>query len=79
MNQHRNLATGENLDHLVVEDERGNAPCEAMTMRATFRPRSIDDRLVGMFILNLDRLAYDAGSTFHQNPELKAVSSSARK
>jgi hypothetical protein len=73
---------GENLDRLAAEDERGNAVAAVRGHDdeiATFRLRSIDDRLVGMFILDLDRLAYDAGSTLHQNPELKAVSSSARK
>ena len=37
-------------------------PCEAMTIRSQpFDPCSIDDRLVRMLVLNLDRLARDAG------------------
>ena len=33
-------------------------PCEAMTIRSQpFDDRRIDDRLVGMFVLDMDRLA----------------------
>src|SRR5690349_719790 len=64
MDQHRDLAMGENLDRLAAQDDRGDAMAAVRghdDQIATLRPRGIDDRLVRMLVLNLDRLACDAG------------------
>ena len=63
MDEHRDLAVREDLHRLAAEDDRGHT---VTTMRshddeiATFRVRGIDDRPVGMLMLDLDCLACDA-------------------
>lgn len=60
MDQYRDLAMREYLDRLAAEDEGGDA---VAAMRGhddkvtALRDRRIDDRLVGMFVLDMDRLA----------------------
>jgi len=65
MDEYRDLAMGEDLERLAAEDDRGDAVA-AMGGHddevTAFRNRGIDDRLVGMLMLNLDRLAFDACS-----------------
>ena len=63
MDQHRNLAMREDLDRLAAEDERGDAMSAVRghyDQVAVFRFCSVDDRAVGMLMLDLDRLACDA-------------------
>ena len=65
MDEYRNLAMRQDLDRLAAEDERGDAVAAVRgheNQVAAFRVRSIDDRLVGMLMLDLDSLACDAGS-----------------
>jgi len=63
MDHHRNLGVCEYLERLAAENDRSNTMA---TVRghddeiAAFRFRCIDDRLVGMLMLDLDRLARDA-------------------
>ena len=63
MDQYRDLGMREHLDRLAAEDDRGEAMA---AMRGhddkvtAFRLRGIDDRLVGMLLLDLDHLAWDA-------------------
>ena len=63
MDKHRDLGVREHLDRLASEDDRGDA---APAVRghhnkvATLRLRGIDDRPVGMLILDTDQLARDA-------------------
>ena len=63
MDEYRNLGMCEYLDRLAAEDDRGDA---VAAMRGhddkvtAFRLRGIDDRLVGMLMLELDHLACDA-------------------
>ena len=63
MDQYRDLAMREYLDRLAAEDDRGDA---VAAMRGhddkvtAFRLRGIDDRLVGMLMLDMDHLACDA-------------------
>src|SRR6185312_9035617 len=63
MNQYGDLGMSEYFDRLAAEDNRGDP---VATVRghddqvAAFRPRGIDDRLVGMLMLDLDHLACDA-------------------
>src|ERR1700751_511513 len=55
---------GEDLYRHAAEDDRGDAMAAVRShgyQIAALRPRSIDDRLVRMLVLNLDRLACDAG------------------
>ena len=63
MDQYRNLGMCEYLDRLAAEDDRGD-PVAAMRGHddkvTAFRLRGIDDRLVGMLLLNMDHLAWDA-------------------
>ena len=63
MDQYRDLGMREYLDRLAAEDNRGNAVA-AMGGHdnevTAFRHRGIDDRLVGMLMLDLYHLACDA-------------------
>ena len=52
----------EDLDRLAAKDDRGDAVAAVRghdDQVAAFRCRGIDDRLVGMLMLDLDRLAGD--------------------
>jgi hypothetical protein len=57
----------EDLDRLAAEHDHGNA---AAAVRghdneiASFQPRGIDDRLMGMLMLNPHRLAHDDAGCF---------------
>src|SRR5580704_810581 len=65
MDQHGDLAMGEDLDRLAAEHDRGNATAAVRghdDQVAAFQSRGSDDRLVGMLMFDLDRLACDAGS-----------------
>jgi len=60
MDQYRDLGMGEYLDRLAAEDERGDAVAAVRGHDdevTAFRHRGIDDRLVGMLILDMDPLA----------------------
>ena len=63
MDQYRDLGVREYLDRLAAEDDRGDAVaavrCHDDKVTA-FRHRGIDDRLVGMLMLDMDDLACDA-------------------
>jgi hypothetical protein len=64
MDQDRDLGMREDLDRLAAEDDRGDAVTAVRghdDQVTAFRRRGIDDRLVGMLILHMDRLACDAG------------------
>ena len=53
----------QNLDCLAAEDERGDAAAPVRGHDdevAAFRPGGVDDRLVGMLMLNMNRFAGDA-------------------
>jgi hypothetical protein len=63
MNQYGDLGMRKYLDGLAAEDNRGDAVAAVRGhdyQVAVFRLRGIDDRLVGMLMLNLDGLARDA-------------------
>jgi hypothetical protein len=63
MDQHRDLGMGEYLDRFAAEDDRGDAVAAVRghdDQVAAFRRRRIDDRSVGMLVLDMDRLACDA-------------------
>jgi hypothetical protein len=63
VDQHRDLTMGQDLDRLAAEHDRGDAMA---AMRghddqiAAFRIRGIDDRPVGMLMLDLNRFACNA-------------------
>jgi len=63
MDEHRDLTMRQYLDRLATEDDRGDA---VTTVRghddqiAALRASGINDRLIGMFMLDLNRLASDA-------------------
>jgi len=63
MDQHWDFGMGEHLDCLAAEDDRRDT---VAAMRgydyeiAAFRLRGIDDRLIGMLMLGLDRVACDS-------------------
>ena len=63
MDQHRDLGMREHLDRLAAEDDRGDAVAAVRGHHdkvTASRPRGIDDRLVGMLMLEMDDLAGDA-------------------
>src|SRR5208282_5197306 len=63
MDQYRDLGMREYLNGLAAEDDRGDAVAAVRghdDKVAAFRPRGIDDRLVGMLMLDMDHLAGDA-------------------
>src|ERR1700691_2079276 len=63
IDQHWNLAMCKHLDCLAAEDDRRDAVAAVRSHDdevAAFRCRGVDDRLVGLFMLDLDRLADDA-------------------
>jgi len=63
MDQYRDLGMREDLDRLAAEDERGDAVAAVRGHDdevTAFRPRGIDDRLVGMLMFDLHHLAWDA-------------------
>jgi hypothetical protein len=63
MDQYRNLGMREHLDRLAAEEDRGDAMaamrCHDDKVTA-FRFRGIDDRLIGMLMLDMNHLAGDA-------------------
>src|SRR5208337_488562 len=63
MDQYRDLGMREYLDRLAAKDDRGDAVaavrCHDDKVTA-FRHRSVDDRPVGMLMLDMDDLACDA-------------------
>jgi len=62
MDQHRDFAMREDLDRLAAEDDRDDAVPAVRghdDQVAAFRLRGIDNRPVGMLMLDLDRLACD--------------------
>jgi hypothetical protein len=63
MDQYRDLGMRKNLDRLAAKDDRRNAVA-AMRRHdnqvTAFRPGGIDDRTVGMLMLDLDHFACDA-------------------
>jgi hypothetical protein len=64
MDQYRDLGMREYLDCLAAKDDRGNAVAAVRghdDQVTAFRPRDIDDRLIGMFMLDMDQFAWDAG------------------
>ena len=67
MNQNRDLAMRQDLHRLAAEDDRSNAPAAVRghdDQVAAFRVRSIDDRPVGMLMLEMKsriRVLYWAG------------------
>ena len=63
MDQHRDLAMREDLYRLAAEHNRRDAVTAVRrhdNQVAAFQARDIDDRLVGMLIFDLDRLAHNA-------------------
>ena len=65
MDEHRNFAMREDLERLAAEDQRGDAVAAVRShddQIAASRCSGIDNRLVGMLMLGLDRLACDARS-----------------
>ena len=63
MHQYRDLGMREYLDRLAAEDERGDAVAAVRGHDdevTAFRHRGIDDRLVGMLMLDLYHRACDA-------------------
>src|SRR5689334_15495347 len=63
MDEHRNFAMCEDLEGLAAEDQRGDAVAAVRShddQIAASQGRGIDNGLVGMLMLDLDRLACDA-------------------
>jgi hypothetical protein len=63
MDQYRKLGMREYLDRLAAEDDRGDAVAAVRghdDKVTAFRPRGINDRLIGMLMLDMDHLAGDA-------------------
>ena len=63
MHQYRDLGMREYLDRLAAEDDRGDAVAAVRghdDKVTAFRLRGLDDRLVGMLMLDIDCIVCDA-------------------
>jgi hypothetical protein len=63
MDEYRDLGMCEYLDRLAAQEDRGHTVAAVRghdDKVAGFRRRGIDDRLVGMLMLEMDQLAQDA-------------------
>ena len=63
MDEHRDLGMREYLDRLAAEDDRGDAVAAVRghdDQVTAFRLRGVDDRSLGMLMLDVDHLAGDS-------------------